>query len=51
MKKYEYKGFTIERVTRNDYLVTKEGSIYKTKENRIPRTLTEAKALIDTLTA
>ena len=51
MKKYEYKGFSIERVTRNDYLVKKAGQIYKTSENRIPRTLTEAKALVDSLTA
>ena len=48
---YYYKGFTIEKVTRNDYLVTKAGEVYKTSENRIPRTLKEAKALIDSLTA
>ena len=49
--KREYKGYTIEQVTRLDWVVRdSEGKMQKTEEGRIPRTLKEAKALIDTLT-
>lgn len=47
----EYKGFTITRVTKNDWVVRKDGIIYHAENGRIPRTLKEAKATIDKLTA
>ena len=46
-----YKGYTIEKVTRLDYVVRKDGKMFLTETGRVPRTLTEAKALIDRLTA
>ena len=47
----EYKGFTITRVTKNDWVVRKDGRICLTPEGRIPRTLKEAKELIDRRTS
>lgn len=47
----EYKGYTIEKVTRLDWVVRdSEGNMKCTEENRVPRTLKEAKNLIDRLT-
>lgn len=47
----EYKGYTIEKITRLDWVVKdNEGKMKTTEEGRVPRTLKEAKALIDTLT-
>lgn len=47
----EYKGYTIEQITRLDWTVRdKNNKLIKTAEGRIPRTLKEAKALIDILT-
>jgi hypothetical protein len=51
MTKREYKGYIIEKVTRLDFTVRKDGRLYFTEEDKNPRTLKEAKALIDRLTA
>ena len=48
---YQYKGFTIKKVTRVDYVVYYEdGKIHETMTpGNIPRTLKAAKARIDNL--
>ena len=47
---YEYKGYTIVKVTKNDYVVTKNGEYIETMTaGNIPRTLKAAKAHIDSL--
>lgn len=47
---YGYKGYTIKKVTRVDYLVYKDGEIHETMTpGNIPRTLKAAKAHIDSL--
>ena len=49
---YQYKGYTIKKVTRVDYAVYYEdGKIHETMTpGNIPRTLKAAKAHIDNLT-
>ena len=51
MKDYEYKGFTIRKITRVDFLVMRGAEACTKEDGRFPRTLKEAKALIDRLTA
>lgn len=48
----EYKGYTIEKITRNDWMIKdSEGEHVRTKEDRATtRTLREAKDLIDEIT-
>ena len=44
----EYKGYTIEKITARDWMVKDaDGKVIYTTEDRIPRTLKEAKAAID----
>lgn len=47
----EYKGFTIEKITRVDWMVKdSSGELVRTEEGRpTTRTLREAKAMIDRL--
>ena len=47
----EYKGYTIERITRLDWMVrNNNGEVIMTEEGRATtRTLREAKALVDKL--
>lgn len=47
---YEYKGYTIKKVTRADYLVYEGGKLHETMTpGNFPRTLKSAKAHIDNL--
>lgn len=47
---YEYKGYTIKKVTRVDYLVYEGGKLHETMiPGSFPRTLKAAKAHIDNL--
>lgn len=44
----EYRGYTIEKITAKDWGVKdRTGRFVYTSENRIPRTLKEAKATVD----
>lgn len=45
----EYKGYTIEKITRNDWMIKDQnGNLVRTPDDRpTMRTLKEAKALID----
>lgn len=45
----EYKGYTIEKITRNDWMIKDQnGDLVRTSDDRpTTRTLKEAKALID----
>ena len=42
----EYKGFEIYKITHNTYIIKKDGE--KISMDKYPRTLKEAKAIVDT---
>lgn len=47
---YQYKGYTIKKVTRVDYLVYENGKLHETMiPGSFPRTLKAAKSHIDSL--